>query len=112
MEFILTSKTQCSKKCKDGKKRNFLLYFLNNTLILRQKFPYDDQYDKGFDKRTLIMGEYLLNGKLYQIRQHWLGCGLHDAGVHTKARHVSYPISRKRLEELQVPKDLVIHINE
>ena len=68
-EYVLTRKIQCSKKCPDGKSRNFILYFLNGNLILKQKFPYDENYDKGFDKRTHIYDEFILNGRLYQTRK-------------------------------------------
>jgi len=36
-----------SKKCKDGKYRNYLLYFLNGVQILKQKIPFNTRYDRG-----------------------------------------------------------------
>lgn len=107
MNFALTKHYQFSKKCKDGKQRNFLLYFLNGTLILKQKVPYDEKIDKGFDRRTVIYNEYLLNGKLYQTRTANVWCGKKETG---KTRQVSFPISKKRLTELQIPFDLKIEL--
>jgi hypothetical protein len=114
-EHVLTRKIQYSKKCKDGKSRNFILYFYNSNQILKQKFPYDEDYDKGFDKRTLIYDEYLFNGRLHQTRKgegkrgvinnHFWG---EISGV--KTRHVSFPISKAKLEALKIPKDHIIEI--
>jgi hypothetical protein len=45
MEFKLTRKVQYSKKCKDGKYRNFLIFFLNDVEIMKQKLPLADKRD-------------------------------------------------------------------
>jgi hypothetical protein len=105
MEYKLTCKVQCSKKCADGKKRNYLLYFLNGVQILRQKFPYDEGYDKGFDKRTAIYDEYLLNGSLHQTRKHWHGCS-------QQPRQVRYPISKAKIQQFDIPQNHRIEISD
>jgi hypothetical protein len=114
-EYILTRATQFSKECKDGKQRNFLLYFLNGNLILKQKYPYDESWEIGFDKRTRIYDEFLLNGRLHQTRkaddQHRLIDNHYWEMVKAgKVRHVSFPISKAKLEALKVPKDHKIEI--
>jgi hypothetical protein len=65
MNYILTNHRQYSKKCKDGKHRNYSIYFLNGIQILKQKIPFDTNWDRGFDRRTGIYDEYILNGKMY-----------------------------------------------
>lgn len=97
MEFILTCKVKHSVKCKDKKRRNFLLYFINGVLILKQKYPFNEQYDYGFQYRTDICDEYILNGKMYQTR--------------SEDRQCVYPISKKVLAKLNIPDDLKITIS-
>jgi hypothetical protein len=106
--FKLTRKYQFSKRCKDGRSRNFLLYFLNGVQILKQKIPYNEDYEKGFDRHTAIYEEFLLNGRLHQTRTADVHCGMKKTG---KTRHVSFPVSRKILNQLQVPNDLKIGIS-
>jgi hypothetical protein len=106
-EYLLTKKYQFSKECKDGKQRNFLLYFLNGNLILKQKVPYDEHIDKGFDRRTAIYDECIFNGRLYQTRTADVWCGTAKTG---KTRKVSFPLSRARLLKLGVPEDHRIEI--
>ena len=108
MKFNLTRKIQCSKHCPDGKHRNFVLYFLNNVLILKQKFPYDENWEHGFDECTRIYDEYILNGRIHQTRQCWHGCG---SKLESKPRQVSFPLSKIKLAELNVPKDFKISID-
>lgn len=112
MDFTLFRHYQHSKKCKDGKKRNYLIYFLNNIEILKQKMPYDENYDYGFQFRTYISNEYLLNGNLHQTRRYIRGPWWRalTPKMDGKIRHVKYPISRKILNKLNVPKDLRIDI--
>jgi len=106
MEYKLTRKSQYSKKCADGKSRNFLLYFLNDVQILKQKIPYDESIDKGFDRRTAIYDDYLLNGRIYQTRTSDCWCGKTELG---KTRKVSFPDSKLKLQELKVPINLKIN---
>jgi hypothetical protein len=115
MNFKLTKKVQCGKKCSDGKNRNFVLYFLNGKQILKQKYPYEEDWDKGFDKHTSITDEYILNGKIYQTRKKdlpfkWDKEERKMVPVLSKLRKVSYPISKERLKEFEIPKDLKIEI--
>lgn len=106
-EYTLSKKYQYSKECKDGKQRNFLLYFLNGNLILKQKIPYDEQLDRGHDRHTAIYDEFILNGKLYQTRTADVFCGADKTG---KTRKVSFPLSKARLQRLRIPNDLTIEI--
>lgn len=69
MDFKLTSNSQYSHHDKDGSDRNYLSYYLNDVLILKQKIPFDTSFEKGFDRRTTIYDEYILNDKLYQKRK-------------------------------------------
>lgn len=113
MEYTLTVHKQYSKQCKDGKHRNYILFFLNGIQILKQKIPFDTDWSPGHDRRTGIYDAYILNGKIYQTR-------LHDYGWSSvtkkpelgKERHVSFPLSKKVMEQFQIPKDLKITINE
>ena len=108
--YKLTCKDQYNKKCVDGKSRNFLLFFLNDVQILKQKIPFDESYDRGFDKRTAIYDIYLLNGKIYQTRtSDVVGCG---SDKHGKTRNVKFPVSKSKLEQFNIPKDLKIELNE
>jgi len=100
MEYILTCSTQISKKCNDGKSRSFLNYFLNGIKILQQKFPYDENFEDGFNKRTCISHEFLKNGCLYQKREK------------DRVRFVKFPVSSKVLEPFNIPLDLVINIKK
>jgi len=106
--FKLTKCYQYSKKCNDGKSRNFLLYFLNDVQILKQKIPFNENLDRGHDRHTAIYNEYILNGKLHQTRTADVFCGSEITG---KTRRVSFPISKNRLADLQVPNDLKIEIS-
>jgi len=111
MDYKLTCNVKHVKHCKDGKDRNILQYFLNGVLILEQKYPFDTDYDRGYDHRTDIRDEYLLNGKLYQTRQYkpsdiWWRCFKNKQ--EGKIRNVKYPISKKLLEQFNIPKDFRI----
>ena len=84
----LTCKFQHRIHCKDGKRRNYLSIYLDNILLLKQKIPFDELYESGFDKVTSIYNIYLLNGKIYQTRS-----------KDGKVRQVSFPVSKKRLNQ-------------
>ena len=101
----LTATFQYSKTCKDKKQRNFVIFFLNDVQILKQKIPFDESYEHGFDRRTSFDNVYLLNNKLYQTRSIWNGCG---SGDNTKSRDVYFPVSKKILEQFNIPKDIKI----
>ena len=102
MMLKLESKSKINKHCKDGKDRSYITYFLNNVQILQQKLPFNENYEKGFDHRTHIDNEYILNGKMYQTR--------YDADTN-KVRHVSFPLSKIKLKELNVPHNFKIVCN-
>lgn len=104
----LTKKYQYSKECKDGKQRNYILYFLNGIQIIKQKIPFDVRWEKGFDRRTWFTDEYILNGNIHQTRTINHGCGC--APNLQKSRNVKFPISKKKLKELGVDADVKIEI--
>lgn len=113
MKHTLTSHTQINKKDKAGKSRSYLLWFIDGVQILKQKFPYDDQCEKGFDHRTSIYDAFVLGGNLYQTRKVHKGYKRNEEldkydVVYSKERHVSYPISKKKLNELGVLPDVKI----
>jgi hypothetical protein len=101
MNFTLTCHYQHSKKCKDGKSRNYLIYFLNGVEILKQKRPFDETMEKGFDAKGFIRDEFIFNGRLFQTR---------FKDYDSKKRFVSFPISKRRLAELNVPLNIRISI--
>jgi len=99
MEHKLTYKTQMAKTCKDGKQRNFVLYFLDGVLILKQKASFEETWERGYDGCTHVENEYILNGKMYQTR--W------RVGT-TEKREVYFPLSKRKLKELGVENDVKI----
>jgi len=116
MEYKLTSTYQHSKKCKDGKRRNFLLFYLNGVLILKQKVPFNEQWDHGYQNQTSFDNIYLLNGRIHQTRTTrmpgawWRGPG--GEKKEDKTRDVKYPVSKAKLEQFNIPTDLKIeHID-
>lgn len=102
MMFKLSHKAQINKHCKDGKDRSYLTYFLNDVKIFQQKLPFDENYEEGFNRRTHISDEYILNGKMYQTRYNM---------ETEKTRHVSFPLSKIKLKELGVPNNFKIVSN-
>ena len=108
IELKLTTNWHYSHHDTDGHDRNYLSFYLNDVLILKQKIPFDRNWEVGFDRRTSIYDLYLLNGRIYQKRQKYYGCSHPDNGK-PKIREVSFPISKKRLEQFNIPKDLVIN---
>ncbi len=106
--FILTKHYQYNKRGNDGRSRSYLHYFLNGKPILKQKIPYDERYERGFDKNTAIYDEFILNSRLHQTRTADVHCGANSYG---KTRQVSFPISKKRLAELNVPSNQKIEIS-
>ena len=106
MEYKLTKKYQLSKHCKDSKDRNFIIYFLNGVEILKQKVPFDTNFELGFDRRTVITDEYILNGQIHQTRYFREACGAEPK----KIRNVSYPLSKKILKTFEIPVDFKITI--
>lgn len=107
MELKLTSNWQYSHHDKDGCDRNYISFYLNDILILKQKIPFDTNEEKGFDRRTSIYDVYLLNGNLYQKRRKWLGC-CHPDNDKTGIREVYFPISKKKLAQFNIPQDVRI----
>jgi hypothetical protein len=112
MKYLLTCNSQYSKHDKDGKDRNYLTYYINGVKILKQKIPFNTNWEHGFDRRTVISNEYLLNGRLYQTRYFETGCSCTPSDKPKKIRNVSFPISKKILSELGIPNDLKIEYVE
>jgi hypothetical protein len=113
MKHILTRHTQINKKCKDGKSRSYILWFVNNVLILKQKFPYDEKWEKGFDHKTSIYDVYVLNGKIHQTRKTYKGYKWNEELkksilIESKERIVSFPLSKKKLNQLGILPDVKI----
>ena len=108
-EFKLTKKYQFRKKCKDGCSRNYIIYFLNDVQILKQKYPYDETHEPPYDTRMHITNDYLLNGYIHQTRTIGSCCGMsEEQRSKLKSREVKFPVSKKFLNELSVPNDLKI----
>lgn len=101
--FVLTIKGQHSKKCRDGKKRSFWLYYLNNILILKQKVPFDETSEYGWQNFIGLRNVYLLGNNLHQER---------IIGYRDKIRTVKFPVSKTILQALNVPTDLKINLKD
>jgi hypothetical protein len=89
----LTRKIHYASHDAVGKDRNYISYFLNDVLILKQKYPFDASYSAGSDKLTEIFDEYLYNGKLFQKRK---------LRYDTEVREVSFPVSKQILKSIGV----------
>jgi hypothetical protein len=109
MEYKLTAKIQHSKKCPDGRKRNLLVFFLNGVQILKQKVPFDDAWDHGWQNQTSFDDVFLLDGRIHQTRttqtplSWWRGPG--GEAKPKKIREVKFPVSKKILGQFNIPKD-------
>ncbi len=100
MENKLTFKFQRNKRNpKSGISNSHYIFFLNGVEVLKQKVPYELDYDQGCQHHTGIENVYYLNGKIYQDREKF-----------GKVRNVSFPVSKNRLSELNIPKDLKIEM--
>jgi len=104
MEYKLTMHYQHSKEGKDGKRKSYYIYFLNDVEILKQKAPFDETMEEGFNGKWYTINTYLFNGKLYQTRCSTM-CNGEPAG---RVRFVSYPVSKKILRSLEVPNNIKI----
>ena len=101
MEYKLTYKYQLNKRGKDNKSRSYLIYFLNGVEILKQKLPFEEDYELGYQHHTGIGNEYLLNGKIYQTRKKF-----------GKTRNVFFPVSKNKLNELGFPNNFKLEISK
>lgn len=97
MEFSLTYHCQINKRGKDKKSRSYLIYFLNGTQILKQKIPFEISCENGFNHKTNIDNDYLLNGRIHQTRTKF-----------ENSREVSFPVSKNKLIEIGFPNGLKI----
>lgn len=101
MEYNLTYKCQINKRGKDKKSNSYIIYFLNGVQILKQKLPFESDCESGFNHKTHFNDIYLLNGRIHQTRSKY-----------EKVRNVSYPISKNKLNQLEVPSDFKIELSE
>lgn len=99
MKHELTQKVSLNKKGKDGKSRSYLIYFLNDVEILKQKLPYEEDYEYGSQHQTGIDDVYLLDGKIHQVRTKF-----------DKSRIVKFPVSKNKLEG--IPNDSKIELSK
>lgn len=89
----LTSKYQHSFLCPDGKRRNFMLYFLNGIQILKLKVPFNEKYMGVYQSgppynETSFENERIVGSNL-----------LMDKIKNGKVRQVKYPISKEKLNQ-------------
>lgn len=101
MEYKLTYKCQFNKRGKDNKSRSYLIYYLNDVEILKQKLPFEEGYELGYQRHIGIENEYLLNGKIHQTRSKF-----------GKTRNVSFPVSKNKLNELGFPNDFKLELSK
>lgn len=105
MEHKLTAKTQHSKRCNDGRRRNFLLFFIDGTLVLQQKVPYDETMEWGYDGALHLEDVYYQDGRIYQTR---IGKAIWSSPekrwIPGEKRNVHFPVSRKILKQLDLPE--------
>lgn len=111
MEFKLTEKCQNAKRSPDGKSRNWMIFFVNGVQVFKQKRPFNEHAERGFDGKWSYENIYLLNGYIYQTR---FGRAYDKelGWIRVNERHVKYPLSKKKLVELGVPADLKIELTD
>ena len=114
MKFELTYKYQSGKRCSDNKSRSLHLFFINDELVLKQKSPYDTNIGNGPGSEgcCIIESAYYLNGNIHQTRLSLRKNRLFDRTDPHRTRKVKYPISKKLIKKLEIPKDLKIKLNE
>ena len=103
MSHKLTMKHQHSLHCTDGKRRNYWLFFLDGEQILKQKRPFLEYAEKGYDGFVGLKNVHLHQGRIHQDREsYW------KSEKNYRIRSVSFPVSKKKLEELGVdPKEKI-----
>ena len=112
MAHNLTCHVQRNKRGKDNKSRSYILFFLDDVLILKQKLPFDEDFDHGHQHGTHFDDVYLLNGNLHQTRKYvpsaawWRSLKYKEE---KKERKVRFPVSKKKLKELGVdPNEKIV----
>ena len=71
---------------------------MNGIELLKQKLPYDTDYEYGWQHQTGIDNVYLLNGKIHQTRT-----------KDGKCRVISFPVSKNKL--VGIPSNIRINEN-
>ncbi len=79
---------------------------MNDICIFEQEVPFDENGEYGCSK-WIYKNEFLLNGRIHQTRwsQDW-DYQLKD--YVKKSRDVMFPVSKKVLEQFNIPKDFKI----
>lgn len=90
---MLTLKYQLSKKCKDGKSRNFCLFFIDGELALKLKVPYNENYEKGYDTKCHFSDITYDEKYIYMTK-------ISDGKNEPKIRNVKYPRKKKNHNQL------------
>ncbi len=102
---------QHSKRCSDGRRRNFFLFFIDGVQVMSQKIPYDESMERGYDGTISLENVYYEKGSIHQTR-----VGRHKWDPVKKAwgagerRQVKFPVSRKILKELSLPDEIKIEL--
>jgi len=113
MEHKLTMTAQHSKRCSDGRRRNFFLFFIDGVQVMSQKIPYDETMEWGYDGTISLENVYYENGSIHQTR-----VGRHKWDPVKKAwgagerRQVKFPVSRKFIGSLNLQKEIKIELTE
>lgn len=111
MEHKLTVKAQHSKKCSDGRRRNFFLFFIDDLLVMQQKIPYDETMEWGYDGVLHLEDVHYQNGRIHQTRvgrNKW--SSTEKRWIPGKKRKVHFPVSRKTLGDINLPEGIKIEL--
>lgn len=114
MELLLTKKYKHSVRGKDGKRKNWMVFCINGVELFRQKCPFNEFAEHGWQCKWRYENIYIQNGKLFQTRYGtaWSREEGSNERIRVNERHVQYPLSKKKLEELGVPLELKIELNK
>lgn len=104
-KYIFRKKTKCGFYDKDGKQWNYIIYTLNNDILLEQKYPYDRNF-YGFNVALHIKNDYLLNNKIHRTH-------INPVDIYGyKEEDMSFLISKSKLGNYNIKKDKVIFLSE
>ncbi len=89
--MTVNNKYSHSVLCTDGRRRNFMRFFVNDIEILTLKWPYEENYEKGCQNRTDIQDI------CFNIETRYL----HFTKIKgNKIRKVKYPVSKEKILKL------------
>lgn len=112
MELLLTEKYKHSVRGKDGKRKNWMVFCINGVELFRQKCPFNEFAEHGWQGKWRYENIYIHNGKLFQTRYGTTYDNNSSEWIRFSERRVSYPLSKKKLEALKVPSDLKIELDK